>query len=49
MYKVILDTDLGDDIDDAFALGLILKNSDVFDLLAVTTVYKNTKERALQA
>ena len=27
MYKVILDTDIGDDIDDAFALGLLLKSN----------------------
>ena len=49
MYKVILDTDIGDDIDDAFALGLILNNPSVFDCKAITTVFKNTKERALQA
>lgn len=48
MYKVVLDTDIGDDIDDAFALGLLLKNPNV-DLLAVTTVYKNTLARAKQA
>ena len=49
MYKIILDTDIGDDIDDAFALGLVLNNPDVFDLKVVTTVFKNTKERALEA
>ena len=48
MYKVIFDTDIGDDIDDAFALGLVLKNPN-FDTLAVTTVYKNTLARAKQA
>ncbi len=48
MYKVILDTDIGDDIDDAFALGLVLKNTN-FETLAVTTVYKNTLARAKQA
>ena len=48
MYKVILDTDIGDDIDDAFALGLLLKNKQV-DLLAITTVFKNTLARAKQA
>ena len=29
MYKVVLDTDIGDDIDDAFALGLLLKNPNI--------------------
>ena len=48
MYKVILDTDIGDDIDDAFALGLLLK-SNLVDLLAITTVFKNTTARAKQA
>lgn len=48
MYKVIFDTDIGDDIDDAFALGLVLKNPN-FNTLAVTTVYKNTLARAKQA
>lgn len=46
-YKMILDTDIGDDIDDAFALGLAIKTS--CDLIAVTTVYKNTVSRAKQA
>lgn len=44
----ILDTDIGDDIDDAFALALMLENDDI-DLKAVTTVYKNTRLRAFQA
>lgn len=48
MYKVILDTDIGDDIDDAFALGLLLKNPNI-DLIAVTTGFKNTLARAKQA
>ena len=48
MYKVILDTDIGDDIDDAFALGLLLK-SNLVDLLAITTVFKNTTARAKQS
>ena len=46
-YKVILDTDLGDDIDDAFALALLLKSN--VDIEAITTVFKNTKARAKQA
>ena len=48
MYKIILDTDISDDIDDSFALGLALKNP-MFDIKAVTTVYKNTIARAKQA
>lgn len=48
MYKVIFDTDIGDDIDDSFALGLVLKNPN-FETLAVTTVFKNTVARAKQA
>lgn len=43
--KIILDTDIGDDIDDAFALALCV-NSPEIDLLGVTTVYKNTDLRA---
>lgn len=46
--KVILDTDIGDDIDDALALGLILA-SDELELLGVTTVFSNTSARARQA
>jgi hypothetical protein len=34
---VLLDTDIGTDIDDAFALALIIKSPE-FDLLGVTTV-----------
>lgn len=45
--KVILDTDIGDDIDDAFALALIYANKNI-DLLGVTTVFKNTVARAKQ-
>ena len=43
--RMILDTDIGDDVDDALALALALK-SPVIDLLGVTTVYKNTALRA---
>lgn len=46
-YQVILDTDIGDDIDDAFALALAIKKE--VPLLAVTTVFKNTALRAKQA
>ena len=42
---IILDTDIGTDIDDAFALALII-NSPEFDLLGVTTVSGDTAARA---
>jgi inosine-uridine nucleoside N-ribohydrolase len=42
---VILDTDIGDDIDDAFALGLALKSPEL-KLLGVTTAYGDTELRA---
>ena len=46
--KIILDTDIGDDIDDALALGLILASREL-ELVGVTTVFKNTAARARQA
>jgi purine nucleosidase len=42
---ILLDTDIGTDIDDAFALTLIL-NSPELDLLGVTTVAGDTRARA---
>ena len=42
--KFILDTDIGDDIDDAYALDLALKKN--LPLLGVTTVFRWTEERA---
>ena len=42
---MILDTDIGTDIDDAFALALII-NSPEFELLGVTTVSGDTAARA---
>ncbi len=42
---IILDTDIGSDIDDAFALALIV-NSPELDLLGVTTVSGDTQARA---
>jgi inosine-uridine nucleoside N-ribohydrolase len=42
---ILLDTDIGTDIDDAFALALIL-NSPELDLLGVTTVAGDTRARA---
>jgi purine nucleosidase/pyrimidine-specific ribonucleoside hydrolase len=46
--KVILDTDIGDDIDDALALALILASPEL-ELLGVTTVYGNVEARSRQA
>ncbi|MFZ0961715.1 MAG: nucleoside hydrolase [Terriglobia bacterium] len=42
---IILDTDIGSDIDDAFALALIIKSPE-FELLGVTTVSGDTAARA---
>jgi len=42
---VILDTDIGDDIDDAFALGLLLHSPEL-KLVGVTTAFRNTELRA---
>jgi len=42
---VILDTDIGDDIDDAFALGLILTSPEL-KLVGVTTTFGDTELRA---
>jgi len=42
---VILDTDIGDDIDDAFALALALESSEL-EILGVTTTYGETHVRA---
>ena len=43
--KLIIDTDIGTDIDDAFALQFVL-NSPEIELLGITTVYKNVYQRA---
>lgn len=42
---VLLDTDIGDDIDDAFALGLMLKSSEL-KVLGITTTFGDTELRA---
>lgn len=46
--KIILDTDIGDDIDDALALGFILGSPEL-ELVGVTTVFGNVTARAKQA
>jgi purine nucleosidase len=43
--KVIVDTDIGDDIDDSFALALVLSSPE-FDLLGVSSAWGNTQLRA---
>ncbi len=44
-HKILLDTDIGDDIDDALALALTLEMPEM-DLVGVTTVFQNTEKRA---
>ena len=45
---ILFDTDIGDDIDDAFALALLLASPEV-DLRGVTTAFGDTQTRALLA
>ena len=44
-YKVIIDTDPGDDIDDVLAIAYLIK-SNKFELIGVTTSFKDTDKRA---
>lgn len=46
--KIILDTDIGDDVDDAFALALALKSPEV-QIVGVTTAWGDTALRAQMA
>jgi len=43
--KVIIDTDIGDDIDDAFALALALKSPEL-EILGISTTFGDTEARA---
>ncbi len=43
--NVLIDTDIGDDIDDAFAILLALKSKKI-DIKAISTVYRNAAQRA---
>jgi purine nucleosidase len=43
--KIILDTDIGDDIDDAFALALALRSPEL-DVIGITTAWGDTALRA---
>lgn len=42
--KLIIDTDIGDEIDDALALYYAMRRE--YDIIGITCVYKNTEERA---
>jgi len=44
-YNVLIDTDIGDDIDDTLAFALILCSPEI-ELLGVTTVFGDTQKRA---
>ena len=44
--KILLDTDIGGDVDDALALGLVLACPDDLELVAVTTVSARAERRA---
>ncbi|WP_026461795.1 nucleoside hydrolase [Adhaeribacter aquaticus] len=44
--KVIFDCDLGDDIDDAYALALLLASQEEIEILGITTAYGRTRDRA---
>jgi hypothetical protein len=43
--KIILDTDIGDDIDDAFALALALRSPEI-EVIGITTAWGDTSLRA---
>ena len=43
--KIIIDTDIGDDADDALAICLALKSEEL-EVLGITTVFRNTAARA---
>src|SRR5712692_6619736 len=43
--KVIIDTDIGDDVDDAFAVALALRSPEL-QILGVTTTFGDTETRA---
>lgn len=45
-HQVILDTDIGTDVDDILALGFLLGSPDEIDLIGVTTVYADVQLRA---
>ena len=46
--KIIIDTDIGDDIDDLLAISLALHSPEL-EIAGITTVFRNTKARAQMA
>ena len=44
LEKVIIDTDIGDDVDDAFAVALALRSPEL-EILGITTTYGDTETR----
>ena len=42
IQKIIIDTDIGDDIDDAFALALAVHSPEL-ELIGITTVFRNSE------
>ena len=46
-YKILIDTDIGDDIDDAIALYAAMQRR--MNIIGVTTVFRNTAARAMMA
>ncbi len=48
MIRLILDTDIGDDVDDAFALAYAVRHPEI-ELLAVTTVFGDVRWRSALA
>ena len=46
LRPILLDTDIGSDVDDALALGVILAEPDALELVAVTTVSGDARLRA---
>ena len=46
MERIILDTDIGDDIDDAFALAMLLHQRAEVHIEGITTVFRNSMQRA---
>src|SRR5215831_16518347 len=45
LQKIIIDTDIGDDIDDAFAVALTLRSPEL-QILGITTTFGDTEARA---
>src|SRR5438034_10200791 len=43
--KIIIDTDIGDDVDDAFAIALALRSPEL-QILGITTTFGDTETRA---